>query len=469
MDALANLGATVRALSETFDEAGPMEGRSSQKGHRFQRAADLRPGPETPMDKDAPVETPGDESEEASAAASLSRTAPPGRPLTRRTRGADRVAALRQHPFLVWLVVQAFCFGLILLGVFLGETESGPSKARTVAATHENAPAQSPSRAVPTPAGEASDETGERALRTAGLALVKEETGDLSSARTLLESLADSPKVLPGTEYQLALLALRRGDRPGAGLYLERSLVASEAVAPCCYLRGALAGFQGNYREASDQLRLAVQAEPFNGRYLFYWGESLRRCGKLQDAAAAIRQALARPLTAEEWELYSFKLRLAQVEAGRGDPFDAELEEKLSQPSPSGDWLLLAAAQNVKRHALPAAAEFLQRAARLLPPQTYRTWVSDFAFQNYANEQEIAPFLRVPPPAPAIVAGTPAPDASPRSSPEAGGASDVIAPIAPPLAPPGQATPPPAVPPDPTVCSPAVADPALWRTISPPA
>jgi tetratricopeptide (TPR) repeat protein len=450
-DALVKLAALARALSPDAD-GGPVDeaaaGSAAQKSHRFQRST-------------ASQGQPPEAGQEPAAAAPRPRAAPARSAVRGRVRRSTGLAALRRHPFFVWGVVQIFCFGLILLGFALGEIESGSKVRPAAGGPGKGVPARpaAAAAAASIATGAAADGAAERALDTAGLALAKENAGDLWGAGLLLESLTKPAPRLPGTEYQLALLALRRGDRPNAELHLERSVAANEAVAPCCYLRAAFAGAAGDYREASAQLRLAAQAEPFQASYFFYCGEALRRNGQLRQAAECIREALARPVTVKNWELYYFKLRLAEVEAGRGDPFMTELEEKLSEPSPSGDWLLLAAAQNVQRNAFSAAAEFLSRGARLLPPETYRTWVSDYAFQNYAAQPEIARFLQVPPPSAAIVG----PSATAATS------DATIVPIAPVAPPPVQSSPPPAVamPPDPMVCSPAEADPALWRTAVP--
>jgi tetratricopeptide (TPR) repeat protein len=454
---LVKLAATVRALSGQLgrEPAAPVEPppRTLAKGHRFQRSAapDVRhsepasPGEHLPAEETEPED-------DASLADRQHAAAAGGRPAQAHPRPAGKFAALREHPIFVWIVVQAFCFGLLLLGVFVGETESQAPAPQAASAT--------PKDAVSRPTPGAPDATPERTLQTAADALAKESAGDFSGASALLESLGNSQSPPPGTEYQLALLALRLGDQSAADLHIGRSIAANQDLAPCYYLRAAFAGAKGDYREASAQLRLAAQAAPFDGKYLFYLGESLRRTGNLQEAAECIRQALSRPLTARDGELYLFKMRLAHIEVGRGDPLVAELDDRLRGSAPSGDWLLLAAAQNVQRNVFPAAAEFLQRAARALPPATFHEFVQDYAFQNYAREPEIAPFLRpvaaagAPSSQPNVGASVPAPDA-------------IVLPPGVPAASPVQATAPVVVPPDPATCPPEEADPALWRTMKP--
>ena len=62
-----------------------------------------------------------------------------------------------------------------------------------------------------------------------------------------------------------------------------------------------------------------------------------------------------------------------------------------------GDFLLLDAARNILRSALPTAAEALKRAATALPPAVYDLRVKDYLFQGAANQVVLAPLLQRPP------------------------------------------------------------------------
>jgi hypothetical protein len=420
MDTLARLAATMRAMSASGQAAGPASnaggGPAAHKGHRFQRGAPLeKHAEETPLSLPAGLMTAPERQQSTSVPEGMARPARRSRPRS------SKLAALRKHPFLVWAVVQIFCFGLIMLGFFLGAMETAPAPAKAAAPALPSAPQPAAAMAA-MPTGTPSAAAVSGALDTISVAFEKERTGDFPAALALLQSLGQPPLALPGTEYQLAMLALRAGNPVHEKLHLDRSLAAGQQMAPCYYLRAALAGANGDYQTASAQLRLAAEAEPFTGRYFFYWGEALRRNGQFPEAVAALRQALTRPITGER-VLYSFKFRLAQIEAGNA-PFIAALEDRLRQPAPTGDWLLLAAAQNLQRHAPSAAAQFMQRAAGLLAPDILNTCEADFAFQNYAGEPEIAKLLAA-------------------AAAAAGSDNSIVL--------------------DPTLAAPASADPALWR------
>ncbi len=176
---------------------------------------------------------------------------------------------------------------------------------------------------------------------------------------------------LPGAEYRLALLAIQRGDIVDADLHLVHSTAAGEMVAGCDYIRATFAGSQGNFGEAGRQLEGATRAEPFNGKWYFCWGECLRRQGKPRAALAVLEQALDRPFSREEGDLYVFKIGLAKIEAGGDDEFNAALDQHLQQKNVPGDWLLLAAARELDRAAYPAAAEYLAKAEKVMPPELF--------------------------------------------------------------------------------------------------
>ena len=126
-------------------------------------------------------------------------------------------------------------------------------------------------------------------------------------------------------------------------------------------------------------------------------GEALRREGKPHAAAACIEQALARAYSPEEGDLYLFKLGLAQIEFDHNEAFSASITSHLQQQPVSGDWLLLAAAQDLERADYPLAAEHLRTAFHTLPPALFASRVSDFFFQAHATKPEVAEYLNHPP------------------------------------------------------------------------
>ena len=241
-------------------------------------------------------------------------------------------------------------------------------------------------------------ELSEQAFQTANEGLRSEHTGDVDGARKIYETALSKHIELAGINYRLALLAVQRNDRLDAEQRLERSTLDGEYVADCCYVLARLAADKGDYDEMTSQFQRAARARPFNGKYFFYWGEAMRRQGKPQAAVAAFEQALDRPYTAESGDLYLFKERLAKVEYGRDEAFNAEIASHLKQTPVAGEWMLLAAAQELDHQAYADAAEHLRLAADRLPSALYSSYTHDYFFQGYAKRSEVMSLLnRVPP------------------------------------------------------------------------
>ncbi len=393
---LNHLRESVQILSAHFlgEVEPPMESlkdRSARRIKKFHRAsgdertASLIPG-DDPTREPSPegIENVGSDDEAAERLERNKHIAWPR--LTDATQpNASRSGAFRWwqgRPTLgVLLGAQVLGFLLLVVGYLVGRTTS--------------ARGQGPGRTAPDLFGQ--PELAEQAMQTADAGLQAEHAGDPDKARKVYETAVNKHVPLAGMNYRLAVLAVQRNDRLEAEQRLERTMQNGENVAESCYVLARLAADKGDYEDASDDFQRATQAQPFTGKYFFYLGEMLRREGKPLAAVVAFEQALARPYTAESGDLYLFKQRLAKVEFGHDDVFNAELAARLKEASIAGEWLLLAAAQELDHQAYTAAAEHLRLASDHLPSVLYATLTRDYAFQTYAKRSEVAALLgRIP-------------------------------------------------------------------------
>ncbi len=298
----------------------------------------------------------------------------------------------RKRSVVIWALAQLAGLALLLIGFWAGQSLSGDEEA------HPDSPDSA--AAMKSPAVDPLTRIGvnDRALEAVDRGLQAEKAGDLNAARQTWESAADGRGRLPGADYRLAMVAIRNNDISGADIHLADSLAAGEMMASAYFVNACFAGKKGDYLKAAQQLAHAVRVEPFSAKYMFCWGEALRRAGKAQAAADAIAHALDRPASPSDLELFTFKLRLAKIEAGQDATFDAELTAHLSKTPVAGDWLLLAAARDLSHAAYPSAAGHLREAARVLMPERFHLFVQDFAFQSYANRPDVTVLLNVPPP-----------------------------------------------------------------------
>lgn len=302
----------------------------------------------------------------------------------------------RRHPIIIWVLVQLTGLGLLLLGYWAGQSFSGDEEDRANLAETASA-AKMPAADLLTRGG-----VNDRALEASGVGLRAEKAGDLKTARQTWEAAVAGQVTLPGADYRLAMLDIQQGDLANADIHLSSSLAAGEMMASCYFVNACFAGHKSNYAEAARQMSHAVRVEPFNAKYLFCWGEALRRAGRAQAAIDAITQALDRPAPSSDIDLFKFKLRLAKIESGHDAAFEAEFADHLARGPVTGDWLLLAAARDLSRAAFPAAVDHLRDAGRAMTPELFNLLVQDFAFQGYATRAELAPLLKIPPPPPSV-------------------------------------------------------------------
>ena len=435
-DVMADFVDNVKVLAKRFTEdegeATETKERSGRRIKKFQRSGLGEDRPVAPPaqssgnaaeDKQATVESlppaPAATVEEKSDAAAFNKhiawpRAGQAEAAEEQARPATQPKRNKRKKRVVLAVVQGVGFGLLLFGFWLGR-QTAPTAEDEAAAGHATP-------APPTPGG--NYRISERALQAANDALAAAHKGNLDGARKILdEALAKTPD-LPGVQYQLARISLETGDLLDADVHLDRSSDAGEFMAACCYSRARFAGMKGNYAEAVRQFEIAAHEEPFHGTSFFYWAEALRRQGQTLNAIEVFDQAIDRAHTETEGVLYQFKQRLAKVEAGNDEAFNAELADHLKQPTVAGEWLLLSAARDINRRAFPAAAETLKKAAAALPTADYNLAVKDYLFQSAASEPALAPLVQRPR----------VPDSTEQNGPFV----------------------------DPTVASPSLADPAIW-------
>ena len=436
--AMVNFVDSVKVLAKHFtgDEAEPAEteDRPRKKIKKFQRSGlgDERPPLAAAADDEKAAEpeakgaavnplaaAPTLPSEEKADAATFNKNI--AWPRAGQVEAAEQWAASEAKPKrkkrkkgVVLAVVQGVGFGLLLLGFWLGRQTAAPEEAQ---------PSDRRAAATPPAAGE-NYRIDERALQAANDALAAAHKGDSDDARKLFNDALSKYPEIPGVHYQLARLSLQSGDLLDADLHLDRSSDAGEFLAACCYSRARFAGMKGNYEEAVRQFQTAAHEEPFNGVNFFYWAEAMRREGRTLNAISIFDQAMERAHTTEEGVLYLFKQRLAKVETGSDEAFNAELSDHLKPGNTTGEWLLLSAAKDILQGAFPAAAAALKKATLVLPRLDYDLAIKDSLFQSAAHEPVLT----------ALVQRPRIPDSTELNGPFV----------------------------DPTVASPSLADPAIW-------
>lgn len=403
---VADLTDTVRALAQhvtgeaTVNPAEAGAERGSRRRMKFTRSGlpDERP---TPLSAGpATDDTAREEANSASATGETNKTE--GANFNRNVAWpragqaeAAELAAVRpprrnraRKKLILLMMIQGVGLALLVVGYLLGRSDAP--------GTGTNADSNLP--AIPPDPDEVNVDVGvsERNLAAIGAALHTARTGNKKEAARLLEELGKKA-VVPGLQYQLGRLAFEQDDLLTGDKNFDLSRHAGEYYAASCYAQAWEYALQGHQDAILRQFTAAIHAEPFNGRYFFYYAEVLRREGRIQKAIEAFEGARDRPHTGPEESLYLFKECLAKVEGGNDAAFNAELEEHLKEQPPRPEWLMLAAARCINARDLPAAAGFLKRAAGATPPALYNLWTKDFVFRTVSEQPALAELLQRPP------------------------------------------------------------------------
>ena len=463
---IADLVNSVKALSSRIgpqpaeppaDEADPRS-RHSRIAKKFHRAEERLRGPAaTPPELAAVAEAEAStvtdrlaEPAEAAAPAGAAPVSAQRTPVRRRsTKGA---AYRRQHPVVIWVAAQAFGFGLVALGFIVGLLASRPAPRKAPAAV-----ARQPATPPPRAAVKAPDEVSDSALAAVDTAMAALHKGDVPAAVKTFEDAQQGRIGLPALDYHLALLAVRAGHLAEAEVLLARANAGGEEPVAVCYVRAMFAGAKGNYRQAAREFETASRLAPFDSKCFFYWGEALRRLGQTRAALDRLQEAIERPASVSDAQLYVLKRNLAQLEVGHATEVETDLAGPLRAAVPPPEILVSAAASALQAADYPAATQFLARAARQMAPAQLSVWLQDYFFQPFATRKEIAPYLH-----PATAAGNPpGPEADPSAWTAADGdpatwpsipveqPSAKLPPLGVPKQPSTPFTPPPAVPPKP--------------------
>ncbi len=238
-------------------------------------------------------------------------------------------------------------------------------------------------------------------LRQLDRALAADQAGDLKEAQRLASAIT-SPNAVPPPGLTIYLAGLstrleRRYDAEADLLRLAKDASPKEAAA----INEGL-GFNfmraRDFEKAADTYKNAVGQDPFSASLLYEEGEVARHLGHFADAETSFRRALDRvptgqPEFASLRECIGLKERLCAVEQGHEGEFRTEMDEQLRSPSPSGYWLLTAAAVALQHQDLPAAAGFLGRARGTLGTEQFNALLNDYLFRTQADRKELAEFF----------------------------------------------------------------------------
>lgn len=308
---------------------------------------------------------------------------------------SDQIAAIRRFRREVpernpWLAVGIGSLAFLLTtGAFLAGHATAP---KLFVAGH--APAVAPSLKS-APDNEVASLSAD-VLQLIDQAMAAEAAKNYAKAIALLEQAQRDAGHIYGLNYRLAALCREANEMPRVLPLLNLSIAQGEEVAACYNLRGTFSNQYERTAQGPGDLEKATQLDPFNARYLFGWGEALRRAGKLQSALAQLHRAVDRLQEPALLPSYALKVRLTQLALDQENSFAAELTAKLKLIPPPTDWLLTAAAVEMRHGNFSAAAEDLARIRALIGAGETTLLLQDVYFENFAREKELSEFFEGP-------------------------------------------------------------------------
>lgn len=204
--------------------------------------------------------------------------------------------------------------------------------------------------------------------------------------KLLLEAQKLDPNT-PGLDYQLAIVAFSENHIGDAKTSLQRSLARKDSIADSYNLLGAILLREGEYPEAISHLQSAITADSKLTEAYSNLAAAYRLNFEPLKAVEALRIAAA--LDERQRPLYELQIRFALIEAGQTTEIEKALAEKLSAPEVESDWLITAAALNLRKGRIDEAVTCLEKARESMNSNLFKVVLNDRAIKTYSSDSRI--------------------------------------------------------------------------------
>lgn len=189
-----------------------------------------------------------------------------------------------------------------------------------------------------------------------------------------------------GILARVARIAYNQKDYATADRLFERSIAFGENVDVSNYFRGLIAVRQKNLPAALRFFEAAATANPFVGDYHYYLGETLRLDHRPREAIPHYEQAGRLVGNRGEEVVCRIKVRLARLEAGEGSKVREEIRAQQAAGKLPVEWLMTAAALNIREGAVDAAIPLILLARDGTEPGVFGSCVTDAFFVEAAQK-----------------------------------------------------------------------------------
>jgi tetratricopeptide (TPR) repeat protein len=217
-------------------------------------------------------------------------------------------------------------------------------------------------------------------------ALAAERAGQWQDAVERFMAAKNKDLRYRGILFRVGKIVYDHRDFDAADKAFERAIAFGENLEAANFYRGLIAVRRRNLPAAEQFFEAAVTAAPFVSDYHYYWGEALRLDLKPEQSLPHYEQAILLARTDQDAAVGQFKIRMAKIEAAEGSSVAAELATKERAGSLSVDWLMTAAALQLRGGHVDSAGQLILQARSGNAPGLFASCVNDFYFQDAAKK-----------------------------------------------------------------------------------
>ncbi len=232
------------------------------------------------------------------------------------------------------------------------------------------------------------------ALAALERALKAEQVGDAVAADAALAEVQTLSPTTPGVLFRRAKFAVRRRDYQAAEGFLAEAAQRGERLGEARNLRALLAATQGQPELAETMFREAADADPFDGRTFYCWGETLRKNGQLLRAVEKLDGALRRDFDRADRGLYELKLAFARLELAPEGEYAREVNAETGKSDLPAPRLAVGAAARLLGGDNAGGAALLARLRPAAPPWLWREILVDPLIRRFGADPAVAAELR---------------------------------------------------------------------------
>ncbi|HEY5036439.1 MAG TPA: hypothetical protein VII74_04835 [Chthoniobacterales bacterium] len=199
----------------------------------------------------------------------------------------------------------------------------------------------------------------------------------------------------PGILYRVGSILYDHGQLVAADKAFGHAIDFGENIEMANFYRGLIALRRKDYPAGLQFFQAAVAAGPFVAEYQYYCGEACRMDLQPKPAIPYYQRAALLASSETEATVCEFKIRLARLEAAETPAVSDELARKAAAGPLPVDWLLTAAAIDVRGGQIGAAREAISQAREAKAPGLFNSCVSDMYMRSVAGRfPELADVLR---------------------------------------------------------------------------